>query len=126
MNKEEILKKLKEFNLDKGKYLVISGAAMVLLGAKDTTKDIDIAVSKDYYEYLLNNYSCEFDRVNEFNHKCYNLDVLNFGIDYYSDNYVVVKGVKVQTVEDIIRLKRFLNREKDKEDIKKLVRYKGE
>lgn len=126
MDKSEILKKLKKFNLDKGKYLVISGAAMVLFEVKDTTKDIDIAVSKDYYEYLLNNYSCVFDRLNEFNHKCYNLDVLNFGIDYYSENYVVVEGVRVQTVEDIIKLKRFLNREKDKEDIKKLIKYKGE
>ncbi len=126
MDKNAILKKLKEFNLDKSKYLVISGGAMVLLGIKDTTKDIDIAVSKDYCEYLLNNYSCEFDRVNEFNHKCYNLDVFNFGIDYYSDDYEEVEGIRVQTVEDIIKLKRFLNREKDKEDIKKLIKYKGE
>ena len=126
MDKNAIIEKLKEFNLETSKYLVISGAAMVLLGVKDTTKDIDIAVSKDYYEYLLNNYLWEFDRVNEFNHKCYNFDVFNFGIDYYSNEYEVVEGIRVQKVEDIIKLKRFLNREKDKEDIKKLIKYKGE
>ena len=121
-----ILKKLKEFNLDSSKYLVISGAAMVLLGIKETTKDIDLAVSKNYYDYLINNYSCTIDRLNEFKHLCYNLDVLNFGIDYYSKQYEEVEGIRVQKVEDIIKLKRFLNREKDKEDIKKLIKFKGE
>ena len=106
MLKKDILKKLREINLDKDKYLVISGAAMVLLGIKEETQDIDIAVSKEYYNYLLKNYKCHFDRVNEYAHKCYNIDIINFGMDYYSNNYEIVEGIKVQKVEDIINLKK--------------------
>ena len=65
MNKKDIIDTLKKYNFDSTKYIVISSAAMVLLGIKDTTKDIDIAVSDDYYEYLLKNYNCKFERINE-------------------------------------------------------------
>ena len=40
---------------DKNEYVVISGAAMALLGIKDHTSDIDIAVTEEYYDYLLKN-----------------------------------------------------------------------
>ena len=66
MNKEEIIKVLKKYNFDKNKYIVISGVAMVFLGIKEKINDIDISVTEDYYEYLLNNYNCTFEKVNEY------------------------------------------------------------
>ena len=47
MNRKEIIEKLKQYNFDKSNYIVISGAAMVLLGIKDKTSDIDIATTQD-------------------------------------------------------------------------------
>ena len=55
MNKEDIINTLNKYNLDSHKYIVLSGAAMVMLGIKDKTHDIDIAVTPDYYEYLKKN-----------------------------------------------------------------------
>ena len=124
MNKKEIIKKLKEYNFDINNYMVISGAAMVILGLKESTHDIDIAVAKDYYDYLLNNYDCKFDRVNEFNNKCYIIDdIINFGIDYYNKYNKKVNNIPVQSINDILKLKQFLNRKKDIEDIEKIKIY---
>lgn len=41
--------------------MVLSGAALVLLGVKDVTHDIDIAVSSKLYGEILNKYNCEFE-----------------------------------------------------------------
>ena len=93
MNKEEILKVLKKYNFDKDKYIVISGAAMVLLGIKESTSDIDISVTKDYYDYLLENYNCTFEKVNEYNNKVYFIDnIINFGFDYYKHKCILISG----------------------------------
>ena len=111
MNKNEITNKLKKYNFDKSKYLVISGAAMVLLGIKKETSDIDIAVDKEYYDYLLSNYNAIFERCNEFNNKCYLIDnIINFGVDYYSDEKLIINDIPVQTPQHILSLKKYLNR----------------
>lgn len=67
MNKKEIINTLNKYNFDKNKFCIISGAALVLLGFIENTKDIDIAVTEDYYNQLLKDYNCIFERTNEFN-----------------------------------------------------------
>ena len=49
MNKKEIFKKLDELELDKDKYIIIGGAALVCLGIKKETNDIDLSCKKNYY-----------------------------------------------------------------------------
>ena len=125
MNRKEIIEKLKQYNFDKSNYIVISGAAMVLLGIKDKTSDIDIAVTQDYNDYLVDNYNVTFDRINEYNEPVYFIDnIINFAVTYYSDKKEYVEDIPVQNVNDILRLKKRLNREKDKIDIEKLEEYK--
>ena len=104
MNKEEIIEKLKEYNFDKNKYIVISGAAMVLLGIKDKTQDIDIAVKDEYKDYLIDNYNVTFDRMNEYNEPVYFIDnIVNFAVTYYTDIKEYVKDIPVQNVNDILK-----------------------
>lgn len=125
MNRKEIIEKLKQYNFDKSNYIVISGAAMVLLGIKDKTSDIDIAVTQDYNDYLVDNYNVTFDRINEYNEPVYFIDnIINFAVTYYSDKKEYIEDIPVQNVNDILRLKKRLNREKDKIDIEKLEEYK--
>lgn len=126
MNKEEILSVLENYNFDKDNYIVISGASMVLQGVKEYTSDIDIVVSQEYFEYLLSNYECVFERVNEYGKEVYFIgNVINFSTTYYDSEYTLVNGIKVQSIESIIELKSKLNREKDKNDIN-LLRLKLE
>ena len=121
LDKNQIIDILKQYNFDSNKYIVISGAAMVLLEKKELTNDIDISVTKDYYEYLLNNYHCKLDKVNEAGNKVFLInDIINFSIDYYSKDCVWINDIPIQTIEDIKKLKKHLNREKDKEDLKLL------
>ena len=121
MNKKEILRVLENYNLDKSNYIVISGASMVLQDVKEYTSDIDIAVSQEYFKYLLSNYECVFERVNEYGMEVYfTYDFINFSTAYYDSEYTLVNGIKVQSIESIIELKSKLNREKDKNDIKLL------
>lgn len=124
--RDQIIKILKDLNLDSDNYLVISGAAMVLLGIKEYTTDIDIAVTEDYYNYLINNYNCVYERTNEFNNDCYIINnIINFGIDYYNNDKLNVLGIPVQTIEDLIKLKEFLHRDKDSSDIELIKKKQG-
>lgn len=127
MNKKDIIDTLKKYNFDSTKYIVISSAAMVLLGIKDTTKDIDIAVSDDYYEYLLKNYNCKFERINEYDKKVYFIhDIINFSSTYYKNNRLIIEEIPIQTANDILELKLFLKREKDYKDIELIKEYINE
>ena len=127
MNKKGIIDTLKKYNFDSTKYIVISSAAMVLLGIKDTTKDIDIAVSDDYYEYLLKNYNCKFESINEYGKKVYFIhDIINFSSTYYKNNRLIIEEIPIQTANDILELKLFLKREKDYKDIELIKEYINE
>ena len=121
MNKKELLKKLEEYNLDKDEYMLLAGASMVLRGLKKETFDIDIAVSSDYYDYLLNNYECEFEVVNNSGCKIYQIDnLLSFGTDHFNEDKDYILDFPCQRLEDILVLKKGLNRKKDQADIKKI------
>ena len=96
-------------------------------GIKDTTKDIDIAVSDDYYEYLLKNYNCKFERINEYGKKVYFIhDIINFSSTYYKNNRLIIEEIPIQTANDILELKLFLKREKDYKDIELIKEYINE
>lgn len=125
MNKKEIIRILKKYNFDTKEYVVISGACMVLHGIKEETSDIDIAVSKKYYKFLLKNYNCEFERINEFGEKIYFIDdIINFGKTYYSKNIEYIDDIPILNIDELIKLKRNLNRKKDIKDLKLIYKYK--
>lgn len=121
MIRKDIIETLNNYNLDKDKFIIISGAALVLQNFSNQTHDIDIWVSKDYYEHLLSNFNCKFDRINEFGNKAFMIDdVINFGFDFCPNNYVYINGYKVASLRDCYNVKKFLNRDKDKKLLLKL------
>lgn len=121
MNKEMIIKCLDKYNFDKDKFVIISGAALVLLGIIEKTKDIDISVSSLYNDYLLDHYDCKFERINEFGKAAYMIDdIINFGVSFYPNKYDMIDNYKVASLEDCYKVKKFLNRFKDKELLKKI------
>lgn len=127
MNKEKIIEILKKYNFDKDKYLVISGAAMVLLGIKENTSDIDIAVTDDYYNYLIKNISCTIDRINEYGKTSYSIDqIIDFCTTYYEEDKFFIENIPVQQPKKILKLKRNLNRKKDINDIKLIKEFLNE
>lgn len=124
MNKKEILNKLKEYNLDSKKFIIIGSSALVLKGLKENVHDIDIAVTKEYNDYLLKNFNCKFEKeIDEY--KCYYIDdIINFSTHYYNDfKGEWVEGYLIQTPKEVLQLKKKLNREKDQNDIKLILNY---
>lgn len=124
MKRNEIIDKLKKYNLNPDRYILLSGAAMVLYGIKEETPDIDISVDKLLEKELLNNYDAKLEKINKDGTKAYIInDELNFGSNYYTENKAYINGIPVQKVEDILSLKLMLNREKDKKDIELIKKY---
>lgn len=124
MNKEEIIKILNKYNFDCDKYMIISSAALVLYGIKEKTKDIDIAVTKEYCDYLLKNFDCIFERVNEGNNVYYIDNIINFAINYYNkEESIIFENLPIQKIDSIKKLKEKLHREKDIKDIKLIEKY---
>ena len=124
MNKVEIIKIMKDYNFDINEYAIISSAAMVLHGIKKSTKDIDIYVSPNYYEYLLKKYNCKYERINKGTKIYYIDDVINFGINYKPNKIELINGLAISSIEDIVLLKESLKREKDIKDIKLIKEFK--
>jgi len=118
MNKEEVLKTLDTYNFDKKEILILSGASMVVNEMKDTTNDIDIAVSKEYEKKLLKKYNCKLKETkNDYN--VYSIDnVIEFSTCYYDFSYDIINEYKFQKPSEILKLKESLNRGKDENDIK--------
>ena len=124
MKRNEIIEVLKKYSLDLKRYVVISGAAMVIYGFKEETGDIDIAVTKDYEEELLKNYNAVLENVDPNGNNAYMInDIINFGSNYYSNEREYVDGIPVQRVEDIIKLKKMLNRDKDIKDLESIYSH---
>lgn len=116
MNRKEIIKYLKKYNLDPKKYIIISGAAMVLYGFKEETPDIDIAVTKEYKKELLSKYNCVLENPET---DAYIIDdTLNFGNNFYKRRKEYVEGFPVMNIDDLIETKMKLNRAKDRKDLK--------
>lgn len=124
MNKEEILTLLNRYPLPKEEFIIISGAAMVLLGIKKETNDIDIAVSSRLFKRMLEQYDCKFEKTDQFNNKIYFIDdIINFGQNYYDVDYLIYQKYQVQTPQAIKVLKKNLNRAKDQKDIALIDKY---
>jgi len=119
MNKEQILKKLEKLELDKEKYIIISGASLVLQDVIETTSDIDLTCNNNYYKII------------DWNKKIGNLgkeikyrDGFEISSNLYNEeNIIEFNGYKLMNLEACLELKKRYNRPKDKKIIEKLDLY---
>ena len=118
MKKIDIINILDKYNFDKNEFIIISGAALVLLGIKESTSDIDIAVSDKLYLEILNKYKCVFESIKNNNEVWFLDNIINFSKNYIDSEYDRYLGYKIQSLESIYELKLSLNRDKDQSDIK--------
>ena len=116
MNRETILKKLKELNLDKNEYIIISGASLVVHGLLDKTSDIDLSCSKEYYDSL------DWEsKVGLFDSEIKFYEDFEIGPNFYwQDDIDIIEGFKFMGLKNCLKLKKIENKEKDKEIIEKL------
>lgn len=119
MNKQEIIAILKKYNFDEKDYIVLSTSALTLMGIKEKTGDIDIAVSEKLYQKLLKEKETHHHIEN-----IYTLNELDFGTSNFDrDNITYINQIPVQNLKSIIKFKQKMNREKDQKDINIINSY---
>lgn len=113
MNRNEIFEKLQLLNLDKEKFIIISGASLVVQGILEDTPDIDLSTSRDYYKKI------NWKKITgAFNFECKVFDVFEISDNLFDeDNIVIINGFKFANIHHILKTKKALNREKDFEII---------
>lgn len=118
MNKEEIFEKLDNSMLDKNHLIVISGASLVVQDVIDSTRDIDLSCDREYYESLDENV-----RIGAFGIEVKTFDGFDISYNlYFPNDVIVINGYKFMTLEKCLEIKEQLNRDKDREVIRKLKR----
>lgn len=119
MNKEEILEKLNNLDLDKDKYLILSEASLVLQGLLDSTPNIDLSCEDEYYKEI------NLDtKLGAFGIEVKYLDNIEISYNlYYPKDFTIVDGYKCINLERCLDIKKRLNRKKDKKLIEKLDLY---
>ena len=116
LRKDEIIGLLNEAAFDRSEYWVTSGAAMVLHGIKETTRDIDLG--------------CTTQMADRLEREGYDVEVLRDGSgkivfscaieifeNWIEDQVILLEGLPVVSMDGMIRMKEKLGRKKDLEDI---------
>ena len=122
MNKEEFLRIVDSLNFDKNEYCIIASGSMLMHGLTDYCNDVDLKVSKELFDELMNKYhmkqSERYDYVYELSD---NIDVncKNFN----KDNIEIVDDYPVEKLEINLEWMIANNRDKDKEKIRIIKEY---
>jgi len=115
MKKKEIFEKLNELDLDKEKYLIIGGAALVCQGLKKETSDIDLSCTEELYNLL------DWDtKLGNFNTEIKYKDIYEIAPNFYVDRYDLINGYRFMTLEDLLDLVKQEDYKDNKSIIKKL------
>ena len=120
-NKGDIAKKLTCPLFDGKEYWVLTGAAMVLYGIKDNTKDIDLGASSEFIDELISK-GYNYDFCDDGTRKiCFDEFEIFENWIYGSINHI--ENIPVISLEGLIELKRNLGREKDVTDIEMIKKF---
>lgn len=114
MNKEDILKKLNDEEIDKDKTIINLESALVLRNLMDICDDITISCDNDYFEEL------DYYSPDLFNKK---KDNIVFTKDYYDSSYDIIENYKVASEESIYNILKSLKDKKYKKILNKLDLY---
>ncbi len=122
MNRKEIIEVLNKLDLPKSEYVVLSGASMVMQKVKSKTSDIDISVSKELFGILKNNATIvnSFLGYDVYKVNDYEVEFSNNYSFFDKSNAVLINDIYFQDLNSIKKMKEKFNRNKDKNDIKKI------
>lgn len=122
LKKEEIIRLLKEAAFDTEDYWVTSGAAMVLYGIKDATRDIDLGCTSQLADKLQENgYGTEI--LHDGSRRIIFSDTIELFENWIEDQVILLEELPVVSMDGIITMKEKLGREKDRNDILLIKEY---
>lgn len=115
MKKEEICKKLEGLSLAKSDYIVITGSSLVLHGIIPETGDIDLACSKEVFDFL--DWPIKYEYGGAI--KYYDDFDINYNL-FDLEHIDVIEGYQCSDLVTCYELKKSMNKAKDKKLIQKL------
>ena len=119
MKKSELLKKLSALGFDKNEYWVSAGGSLLLHGLREETGDLDLGcTSKLANELVEKGYPYTLTKDGRRNFSiCEGVDVSEL---WLYDKVEFIDDIPVVSLLGVYLLKKDLNREKDKKDLKVL------
>lgn len=115
MKAEDIRRRLAELALDTNEYRINAGGAMVLLGLREETHDLDIWCTKKLGDALAQR--CDVQVLPDGTRRFVPAPDVEIYENMLPGETVFLNGIPVAPLEDVLALKRQLNREKDQRDI---------
>ena len=115
MKAEDIRRRLAELALDTNEYRINAGGAMVLHGLREETHDLDIWCTKKLGDALAQR--CEPQMLPDGARRFVPAPDVEIYENMLPGETVFLNGIPVAPLEDVLALKRQLNREKDRRDI---------
>ena len=115
MKAEDIRRRLAELALDTNEYRINAGGAMVLPGLREATHDLDIWCTKKLGDTLAQR--CDVQVLPDGTRRFVPAPDVEIYENMLPGETVFLNGIPVAPLEDVLALKRQLNREKDRRDI---------
>lgn len=121
------LDRLRALDLPKEGYIVISGAAMELMGMRETN-DVDMVVNKTVYNALLDKHWKEFvldDGKKVLSHHGYKVMMhwMGHSLSHLKRHAQEIDGIPVMSLNDLIECKKKMGRKKDRQDLQLIKKY---
>ena len=123
MNKEQLLDILRELNLPKDEYYVLSGASLVIRGTREQAGDLDLCISRELFEQIKDKYNLTDDKKNEcgFYHISDSLEVVVDEKEKF--NMEICEPYNLEDLNTILEFKIKRNKPKDQIDIERINKY---
>ena len=123
MNKEQLLDLLKELNLPKNEYYVLSGASLVIRGIRERASDLDLCISSELFKQIKDKYNLTEDKKNEYGFYHIN-DFLEVVVNEKERfNMEVCELYNLEDLNTVLEFKMKRNKPKDRADIEKIQKY---
>lgn len=127
----KVIEKVKELNFPLGNYVVIGAGLLQVLGLRDT-QDVDLAVTNELFEALRKTgewgerekwgkpflFRDDVEITNQLNWDAYTTT-----IEHAIETALIIDGVAFLNIEETIKFKAAMGREKDLKDIASLQEY---
>lgn len=119
LKKADILRILGEYGFSKDEYWVMTGAALVLQGVREETRDIDLGVTRGLFERLkAQGHASLTDKDGD--RKIELDEYTEIFPEWRAQALETIEGVPCATLESTMRIKTQLGREKDLRDIERI------
>lgn len=119
MNREELIEKMKATGFEADQYWIQAGAAMLLHGLREHTHDIDIGCTPALMERI-RAMGCPYEVLEDGHRKYAVTEDIEASENWAPGTVTLIEGLPVVSLEDVLRLKEHLGRDKDLRDIRRI------